>query len=46
VAGEVRVVVSSALEELPERQPVVVALRDVHGLSTDEVWLRVPPTGR
>lgn len=37
LAGEIRSQVASALEELPERQRVVVTLRDVHGLSADEV---------
>lgn len=37
VAGEVRGEVARALTGLPERQRTVVALRDVHGLSSDEV---------
>ena len=37
VAGEVRGQVARALTGLPERQRTVVALRDVHGLSSDEV---------
>ena len=37
VAGEIRTVVARALTDLPERQRTVVALRDVHGLSSDEV---------
>jgi RNA polymerase sigma-70 factor, ECF subfamily len=37
VAGEVRHRIARALTELPERQRTVVALRDVHGLSSDEV---------
>lgn len=37
VAGEVRGQVARALTGLPERQRAVVALRDVHGLSSDEV---------
>ena len=30
-------VVERALDDLPERQRIVVTLRDVHGLSSDEV---------
>ena len=37
VAGEVRGEVARALTALPERQRTVVALRDVHGLSSNEV---------
>ena len=37
VAGEIRGEVARALTELPERQRTVVALRDVHGMSSDEV---------
>jgi RNA polymerase sigma-70 factor (ECF subfamily) len=37
LAGEVRGEVARALEGLPERQRVVVSLRDVHGLTSDEV---------
>jgi RNA polymerase sigma-70 factor, ECF subfamily len=37
VAGEVRQRIGRALTELPARQRTVVALRDVHGLSSDEV---------
>jgi RNA polymerase sigma-70 factor (ECF subfamily) len=37
VASEVRREVARALTGLPERQRTVVALRDVHGLSSDEV---------
>jgi RNA polymerase sigma-70 factor (ECF subfamily) len=37
VAGEVRGEVARALTARPERQRTVVALRDVHGLSSDEV---------
>lgn len=37
LAGEVRARLADALEELPERQRTVVALRDVHGLNADEV---------
>jgi RNA polymerase sigma-70 factor, ECF subfamily len=37
VAGETRELLGAALQGLPERQRVVVTLRDVHGLSSDEV---------
>jgi RNA polymerase sigma-70 factor (ECF subfamily) len=37
LAGEVRLRLAEALEQLPDRQRTVVALRDVHGLSSDEV---------
>jgi RNA polymerase sigma-70 factor, ECF subfamily len=37
VAGEVRRALGAALDELPDRQRVVVELRDVHGLSAEEV---------
>ena len=37
LAGEIRVLFAAALEELPERQRVVVSLRDVHGLDAEEV---------
>lgn len=37
VAAEIRTAVARALEQLPERQRVVVALRDVHGMTSDEV---------
>jgi RNA polymerase sigma-70 factor (ECF subfamily) len=37
VAGETRKLLGAALQELPERQRAVVTLRDVHGLSSDEV---------
>jgi RNA polymerase sigma-70 factor (ECF subfamily) len=37
LAGEIRGEVTRALEALPDRQRVVVSLRDVHGLSSDEV---------
>ena len=37
IAGEIRVRLGAALQELPERQRVVVSLRDVDGLSSDEV---------
>ena len=37
LAVEVRGQVARALQDLPERQRTVVGLRDVHGLSADEV---------
>jgi RNA polymerase sigma-70 factor (ECF subfamily) len=37
LAGEVRAEVAGALRDLPERQRTVVSLRDVHGMSADEV---------
>jgi RNA polymerase sigma-70 factor (ECF subfamily) len=37
LAGEIRGQVATALQELPERQRTVVSLRDVHGMSADEV---------
>jgi RNA polymerase sigma-70 factor (ECF subfamily) len=37
LAGEVRRQVATALTDLPERQRTVVSLRDVHGMSADEV---------
>jgi RNA polymerase sigma-70 factor, ECF subfamily len=37
VAGEIRGEVARALTGLPERQRMVVALRDVHGMTSDEV---------
>jgi RNA polymerase sigma-70 factor, ECF subfamily len=37
VAEEARQLLGAALQDLPERQRVVVTLRDVHGLSSDEV---------
>ena len=37
ISGEIRDRLAVALAELPERQRVVVSLRDVHGLSSDEV---------
>ena len=37
IAGEIRGRLAVALAELPERQRTVVSLRDVHGLSSDEV---------
>jgi RNA polymerase sigma-70 factor (ECF subfamily) len=37
LTGEIRQVLLAALEQLPPRQRVVVALRDVDGLSSDEV---------
>jgi RNA polymerase sigma-70 factor (ECF subfamily) len=41
VAGEIRRELGAALDELPERQRVVVELRDVHGLSSGEVCARL-----
>jgi RNA polymerase sigma-70 factor (ECF subfamily) len=37
IAGEIRRELGAALDELPDRQRVVVELRDVHGLSAEEV---------
>jgi RNA polymerase sigma-70 factor, ECF subfamily len=37
VAGEIRARLAAALAVLPERQRVVVSLRDVHGLDSEEV---------
>ena len=37
IAGEIRGLLRTALQHLPERQRVVVTLRDVHGLTSDEV---------
>ncbi len=37
VAGEIRRLLVAALADLPERQRAVVTLRDVHGLSSEEV---------
>jgi len=37
LAGESRSQVATALQDLPERQRTVVSLRDVHGMSADEV---------
>ena len=37
ISGDIRDRLAVALAELPERQRVVVSLRDVHGLSSDEV---------
>jgi RNA polymerase sigma-70 factor (ECF subfamily) len=37
LSREIHDVVASALTELPERQRVVVALRDLHGLTSEEV---------
>lgn len=39
LAGEIRVQLAQALLLLPERQRTVVSLRDVHGLSAEEVCL-------
>ena len=39
VAGETRQRLSDALRELPDRQRTVVTLRDVHGLTSDEVCI-------
>jgi RNA polymerase sigma-70 factor (ECF subfamily) len=41
VAAEVRRELRAALDELPERQRTVVELRDVHGLTSDEVCERL-----
>ena len=35
--AETRALLTAALTQLPQRQRVVVELRDVHGLSADEV---------
>ena len=35
--GEVRVLITAAVDALPERQREVIVLRDVHGLDSDEV---------
>src|SRR5829696_803717 len=37
VAGETRRFLGAALQDLPDRQRAVVTLRDVHGMSSDEV---------
>jgi len=37
VAAEIRRELGTALDELPDRQRTVVELRDVHGLSSEEV---------
>jgi RNA polymerase sigma-70 factor (ECF subfamily) len=44
VAAELRRHLGAALAELPERQRVVVELRDVHGLSSEEVCERLALT--
>jgi RNA polymerase sigma-70 factor, ECF subfamily len=44
VATEVRRQLGSALDELPERQRTVVELRDVHGLTSEEVCERLGVT--
>jgi RNA polymerase sigma-70 factor (ECF subfamily) len=41
VAAEIRRELRAALDELPDRQRTVVELRDVHGLSSDEVCERL-----
>src|SRR3954454_22135172 len=41
VAAELRRHLGDALAELPERQRTVVELRDVHGLTSDEVCVRL-----
>jgi RNA polymerase sigma-70 factor, ECF subfamily len=41
IAAELRRRLGAALSELPERQRVVVELRDVHGLSSEEVCERL-----
>jgi RNA polymerase sigma-70 factor (ECF subfamily) len=41
VAAEIRRELRAALDELPARQRTVVELRDVHGLSSDEVCERL-----
>src|SRR5262249_14943840 len=37
LSGELRSMLGAALESLPERQRVVITLRDVEGYSSDEV---------
>ncbi|MGZ4594292.1 MAG: RNA polymerase sigma factor [Actinomycetes bacterium] len=37
MAGEIRQMLAVALQLLPDRQRTVVSLRDIHGLSSDEV---------
>jgi RNA polymerase sigma-70 factor (ECF subfamily) len=48
LAGEIRREVGRALQDLPERQRTVVSLRDVHGMSADEVCdaLGLSPTNQ
>jgi RNA polymerase sigma-70 factor (ECF subfamily) len=41
VAAELRRHLGAALAELPDRQRTVVELRDVHGLTSDEVCERL-----
>ena len=36
IAGEIRALLAAALQLLPERQRVVVTLRDIHGQTSDE----------
>lgn len=45
IAGEIRDRLAVALQELPDRQRVVVSLRDVHGLTSDEVCATLGITG-
>ena len=48
IAGEIRRLLAAALQLLPERQRVVVTLRDVHGQTTDEICasLGITPTNQ
>jgi RNA polymerase sigma-70 factor (ECF subfamily) len=41
VAAEIRAELRTALDELPDRQRTVVELRDVHGLTSEEVCARL-----
>ena len=45
LAGEVRTAVQEAIEELPDRQRVVITLRDVLGHSSDEVCQMLEVSG-
>jgi RNA polymerase sigma-70 factor (ECF subfamily) len=45
LAGEVRTKVRAAIDELPDRQRVVITLRDVMGHSSDEVCQMLEITG-